>query len=104
VPPEYILQPRRGGLEDPAAWRRLERRLREALEGAARAAGFNEADARKYRASATELEVIKGAVNVPDARKHVFAFFREIANRDAVKAALPGDAAGALLDTRPDGS
>src|SRR6185295_4507789 len=33
---------------------------------------------RKYEASATEQEIAAGALKVPDARDHVFCFFRKI--------------------------
>ena len=101
VPAEYVLQPRRGAFEAYEVWEPVEQRLREALARAAEKAGLGEAARRKYRASATELEIMKGAVNVPDAREHVFGFFRTITNLDDVKAALPGDAAERCSTSRP---
>ena len=103
VPPEYVLQPRRGSFAAYDAWDPVERRLRQALAIAAEAAGLSEVAARRYRASATELEVMKGAVETAGAREHVFAFFRSISNLDALKAALPGEPARAFVDSGPGG-
>src|SRR5262249_9824509 len=76
---------------------------REALATAAGRAGFAEPSRRKNRASTTELEVMRGAVSVPDAREHVFAFFRTVANLDDVRAALPEHAPAELRDVLPAG-
>ena len=102
VPAEYVLQPRRGTFEDYETWKPVERQLRAALARAAERAGLGEPARRKFRASATELEVMKGVVEVDDAREHVFAFFRSIANLNDVKTALPGEAAIDLVDSLPD--
>ena len=102
VPTEYVLQPRRGAFEEYATWKPVERQLREALVGAAERARLAESAKRNYRASATELEIIRGALDVPDAREHVFAFLRSIENLDDVKAALPADLARELVDTAHD--
>ena len=104
VPPEYVLQPRRGAFEKYETWEPVERRLRNALAAAAERAGLGEGAQRKYGASATELEIMKGAVDAADAKNSVFAFFRSIANLDDVKAALPGEAAKEAIDTLPDGT
>ena len=45
-------------------------------------------DRLKYTASATEQEIYHGALKVPDAKEHVFCFFRKITNLDK----LAGDA------------
>jgi NACHT domain- and WD repeat-containing protein len=121
VPPEWVLQPRRGELEDCApceGWAPVERVLRGSLLRAAERSGLDAQALRRYRASATELEIVDGALDrkkAPDAQEHVFAFFRRITNLGDVERALsatPSQAAGAsqlltepiaardLLDTR----
>jgi len=104
VPAEYVLQPRRGRFAEYEVWEPVERRLRGALARAAAAVGLGEAEQRKYRASATELEIIKGALEAQDAREHVFAFFRSIPALAQVAAALPAASAAALVDTLPSAS
>jgi hypothetical protein len=102
VPAEYVLQPRRGDYAVQTTWEPLERELRSALATAAEHAGFDAVTIQKYRASATEQEILKGAMGVSDAAEHVFAFFRSVRNLDDVKAALPAEAASAVIDTLPD--
>jgi hypothetical protein len=91
-PVEYRLLPRRVDLSDcttreeeeaarqaeAAAWGRIETRLQRALETAAGKAGFP-ADARlRYETSATEQEIVVGALQVPDPREKVVCFFRSL--------------------------
>ncbi len=76
VPPAAELQPRGEG-ED---WQeQVEKPLLAALEQAAQSLGLDlEKEAATIGASATEQEILEGALNVPDAGVHVRAFFRGI--------------------------
>jgi tetratricopeptide (TPR) repeat protein len=56
----------------------LEPTLHAALESAARKAILSDAEMIKYHTSATEQEIIKGAIQVVNAREHIFCFTREI--------------------------
>ena len=81
VPPEYILQPRFGELEmyqNQDLWEDVETSLRQILLDGVEKAGLSEDEKRKYIASATEQEIVEGALNVADAKQHVFGFFRHI--------------------------
>ena len=93
VPAVYLLQPRIGdSVEYDTGWKPIEGRLHAALELAAVQAGLAEADLVKYQTSATEQEIIHGALQVVHAREHIFCFAREIQD-------LPHDKrAGDLLD------
>lgn len=72
--------------EDSRVWgAEIERPLRRTLEDAAAALELDQETRLKYGASATEQEISRGALTVPDAREHVFGFFRTIKN-------LPEDA------------
>src|SRR5262249_4562779 len=57
-----------------------EQRLRSILVGAIAQLGWSSDDPRriKYEASATEQEIVQGALNVADTPDHVFSFFRTI--------------------------
>ena len=78
VPPEYYLRPRAGELAVHENWEPVERRLQRTLEGGARGLGLPPESLAKYTTSATEQEIIKGAMQVDDAEDHVFCFFRSI--------------------------
>ncbi|MBI4615356.1 MAG: DUF4062 domain-containing protein [Planctomycetes bacterium] len=78
VPPVWVLKSRAGEYVEYETWGPVERRLHETLAAAAKAAGFGPEALFKYTASATEQEIQAGALAVPDAREHVFAFFRTI--------------------------
>jgi hypothetical protein len=80
VPPEYCLQPRdpEGEYADDKRWSPVERGLRSILLEAVKDMPLEAYDRMKYEASATEQEIDRGAVRVPDAREHVFCFFRKI--------------------------
>jgi hypothetical protein len=112
VPAVYGLKPRKiayseGGSEEgmkkardeeAASWQRTERTLWGILSSAASATLLTEKQKLKYRASATEQEIAAGALEVEDANKHVFCFFRKIVG-------LPTDRkAGLYADLREDGS
>jgi WD40 repeat protein len=76
VPPVAELQPR----ADDESWQeQVEKPLLAALEQAAQALGLDlEKEGVTIGASATEQEIIEGALKVPDAATHVRAFFRTI--------------------------
>jgi hypothetical protein len=91
VPPEYVLKEREGPFRDFTCWAPVEQRLRAVLQAAARA-GLPEPAQDRYRTSVTEQEIVAGVLSRPDAREHVFGFFRTIAR-------LPEDgSAGDFLD------
>jgi WD40 repeat protein len=75
-PAEYVLQPWDGFTYEE--WEEIEEDLHAALERGARAAGLDDGALFKYWASATHQEIAAGAMSVPDADEHVFAFFRHI--------------------------
>jgi hypothetical protein len=92
-PPAMVLQPRTGRYDDRAQWAPEEDRLRRILERAVAqttSREIPEAERAKYTASATEQEIIAGALEVADAGEHVHCFFRSITNLDDVIAAVPG--------------
>ncbi len=79
VPPVYDLQPREEELKDSAHWEPVERQLRAIL--AAATADFAPDKRLKYFASATEQEIVLGAMDkAGNQREHVFGFFRAIKN------------------------
>jgi hypothetical protein len=80
VPPVYDLQPRMGQFKELTRWEPVERYLRLVLRKAAEDAGLSSEEIIKYKASATEQEIIRGTVEVEDAREHVFCFLRRINN------------------------
>ncbi len=95
VPPEYVLRPRvvdvpEGSTKDQRkaaadaefeVWKITERTLGAILVEAIAALGWKPDDLRKakYVTSATEQEIVRGALLPKDAAEHVFAFFRSIA-------------------------
>ena len=99
--PEYVLRPREVDVPKDAtkdqrkaavdaeyeAWKVTERTLRAILLEGIAALGWKADDSRmaKYVKSATEQEIVRGALLPEDAPEHVFAFFRSIAK-------LPTDA------------
>ncbi len=78
IPLVYLLQPRTGEFVSPENWKKVETRLHETIEKAAHQAGLAEAALIKYVTSATEQEIINGAIQVVNAREHIFCFTREI--------------------------
>ena len=89
APPVYCLQPRTDDYAKYANWEIAESRLRTILRNAVAAINLDEKARLKYFASATEQEIFHGTLDlpkyVPDARKHVFGFFRSIDNLDDAK-------------------
>jgi hypothetical protein len=104
----WVLASRAGRCEDDDQWRSVESRLLAILERAARRLhppeGEGAVDPRlKYGASATEQEIHRGVMAVPDAREHVFAFFRTITNLDCLVAeAASNPEARAFADFQPE--
>ena len=89
VPPEYVLQPRRDDVFEEAdhdSWGRTEKRLCKILLDGIDSLGWPEDDQRriKYECSATHQEIIEGALKLPDEREHVFAFLRNIRNKECL--------------------
>ena len=93
VPPVYTL---RSKADTKVNWDDAQTHLRPALVTAAGQAGLDEATAAKYWLSATEQEIVEGALTAPHADDHVFCLMRAIER-------LPADAA-AYRDLMPDGS
>jgi hypothetical protein len=94
VPPVCALRSKADAAVD---WDDAQARLRPALASAADAAGLDAATSAKYRLSATEQEIVEGALLAPHADDHVFCFLRTIEG-------LPSDAAAYrdLADGSPD--
>ncbi len=81
VPPEYGLLPRQGVFVDAETWAQEETELRAILWRRIDSL-LPPTDPRRirYAASATHQEILRGALGVPDAREHVFGFFRTFKN------------------------
>jgi WD40 repeat protein len=80
VPPVYDLQPRTGEYVEWDNWEALERRIRSILLRAIADMELSQEARSKYIASATEQEIMRGALTVKDASEHVFCFFRQLSN------------------------
>lgn len=78
VPPVMALKARVGEYVEFTAWETVERHLHQALENAARGAMLDEDALLKFTASATEQEIVVGALRAPQAQQHVFGYFRTI--------------------------
>ncbi|MFC1806026.1 DUF4062 domain-containing protein [Planctomycetota bacterium] len=76
VPAEYVLLPREGEYEDAEAWGAVETQLRASLLSAAEQVGLPEEARVKYERSATEQEIIEGALQA--GTDHGFCYFRTI--------------------------
>ncbi len=74
IPPEYCLLPRRGLSYDD--WTAIEKRLHAALLKGARAAQFDEDAMLKFERSATEQEIVAGALQADP--RNAFAYLRRI--------------------------
>jgi NACHT domain- and WD repeat-containing protein len=75
----YCLEPRGDRFADFQVWEsEVERPLRVILIRGIGGLDLTEDERRKYEASATEQEIAAGALKIPDAKDHVFCFFREI--------------------------
>jgi hypothetical protein len=102
--PIYILQPRRKPTDlnatdytTPETWIRVEQALWKVINFAYPKTGLKDrfetppVDGKlpsivRFQASATEQEIWTGALSVPNAERHVRAFFRNITNRDSFQA------------------
>ena len=81
IPPKYVLQAKTGKYADPddsKPCEEIENRIRTIIqEKILTLYSKDDEIAQKYFTSATEQEVMKGALN-PNSKNHAFAFFREI--------------------------
>jgi Domain of unknown function (DUF4062) len=99
VPPVYCLQARTGEFTDYARWQEVEGRLHTVLLQSTAGMMLEAGEQVKYTASATEQEIVCGALNVRDAHDHVFCFFRQITNREDLIKDLPrGESARDFVD------
>ena len=103
-PPEYVLRPEHEG--DPAYDADA---LRATLAAAAGRAGLSAAASAKYRLSATEHEILKGAFGAEQPEEHVFCFLRELSGLPRDMLPLGDDPGGGppaadYRDYRADGA
>ncbi len=111
VPPVYLLQPRGSKFVEYETWEKIETRLRQVFLSVLQKISISPDAALKYAASATELEIVAGALKVQNAQEHVFGFFREIqglpqdsedfGNPDADAAQRQGELRGRLKEQLP---
>jgi Domain of unknown function (DUF4062)/NACHT domain len=80
----YCLQPRTKELVDFNNWSAVEFELRSIISKAVKGLALSDEQRLKYFSSATEQEIVEGAITVADAGEHVFAFVREITNLDGL--------------------
>lgn len=78
LPAVYDLQPRTGEFVEWKNWEPVEHKLRTIFLEAIKDLSLEPDQRLKYTASATEQEVVHGALQCKDASEHVFGFFREI--------------------------
>jgi WD40 repeat protein len=78
LPPVYCLQPRSGEFVEYKAWEKVENNLRQTFLSAIEKLAFSADATLKYTASATDQEIVAGALKVTDADEHVFCYFRGI--------------------------
>jgi WD40 repeat protein len=78
VPAVYCLLPRGDDHVEYTAWAQVENQIRHILLNAVKQLGLPPEAELKYTASATEQEIVAGALRVENAREHVFGYFREI--------------------------
>lgn len=127
VPPVHVLRSRRDspdgrnygrtddGKHDQPAWREVQAVLWSVINKAfpptdlaSRFRQLNLADHRipsivRFQASATEQEIWNGAIRVPDADQHVFAFVRRIENiKESLAEARPKTGLSDFVDLRAD--
>lgn len=77
-PPIYCLQPRRKKFKNEKKWTQVERNLRSIFLDAIKKMNLDDEAKVKYLASATEQEILHGALSVKENSKKVFCFFRRI--------------------------
>jgi hypothetical protein len=91
TPLDYCLQPRTGDAAAYAVWSGIEADLHGILLAAlAQLPPGAIGDPARYQASATEQEILAGALEAPDASAHVHCFFRSISD-------LPDDVSAATF-------
>lgn len=78
VPAHFRLLPRDHEGVSARDWNREEALLKGVLHRASTSLGLTPDRMQHYFYSATHQEIVKGALSVSDAGKHVFAFFRDI--------------------------
>ena len=76
VPPVYCLLSREGQYEDFSVWEPVEKEMLFFLRRAVGAISLSPESSIKYYSSATEQEIVRGALNATGSEKHVFCFFR----------------------------
>ncbi|MFX1250936.1 MAG: DUF4062 domain-containing protein [Promethearchaeota archaeon] len=96
IPPIYCLQLHEE-YRNPETWPMIKRDLYTILSEAINKMDLDFKEHLRYEASAIEQEIYHGVLEVPDADKHVFGFFRTIEN-------LPKDnTAGEFIDLDVEG-
>ncbi|HNS50565.1 MAG TPA: DUF4062 domain-containing protein [Anaerolineae bacterium] len=83
LPAHFCLLPRTADHIAFELWEPVEQRLHAILEKAAHDIGLPPSAQFKYTASATEQEIQAGALGIPDAKNHVYCYFRELRNLPA---------------------
>lgn len=78
LPPVYCLLPRSGEFVNFEIWNKIESQLHTIFQKALGNLSLSKDALIKYSTSATEQEIVAGALNVPGAIDHVFCFFRNI--------------------------
>lgn len=107
VPAQYVLRARRRGESGATNWSAVERRLRTALEQAARAMRLGPSAMEKYTLSATAQEIARGVLSPearalqPELEQHVLCFLRR---RLGLPPSRALDLDGSYFDLLPDGS
>lgn len=101
IPAIYCLQPRTGYFREQANWKDVESSLRSILLQATQEMALEMDDRLEYTASATEQEIVSGALRVADAPEHVYCFFRKILTKNdlpLVEDLPPGGSAQDFVD------
>lgn len=88
VPPEYYLRAREGAYRKDEVWEPVETRIHRLLADAARHTAY--ARDPKYSASATEQEIIRGALGADQFKGRAFCFVRELTGEYPDPAAARG--------------
>ena len=78
LPAVYNLLPRSGEFVEYQVWEQVENRLRQIFQVAIENLTLAPDEVLKYAASATEQEIVAGAMQASCAQEHVFGFFRDI--------------------------
>lgn len=76
VPNVYCLQPRKGPFVNPNKWEKEERKIHSILFNAVNKMQLPPGRVVRYTASATEQEILKGALDEDVFKENVFGFFR----------------------------